>query len=220
MKIDTLTAQTREDSGKGPARRLRATGEVPCILYGGEKNPLQVRIDAGHLEQLLHAHSGSFAVVNLEVSDNPDENSPALMKAVQRHPLRENILTVEFQRIRMDQKIQVMVQVELTGRPKGVQEGGVLDQQLYEIEVECLALDIPEKITKDVSGMEIGDAMHVSDLEVPEGVAFLTDGEFSLASVHVPQIIEEPEEEELEGVEGAEGEEGEEGAEKEEADES
>ncbi len=215
MELETLQARTRELSGKGPAHRSREAGEVPAILYGGGKDPVSVSITSRDFGHFLHRHSGAQAILQLEFTDASDMNTAVLVKQVQRHPLRESILHADFMRIRLDELIRTRVSIELVGQAVGIVEGGVLDQQCHELEIECIALEVPEKIEVDVSHLDIGEGMHVGEIEMPEGITLLTDTDRALAAVHVPRVVEEvvEEEEGLEGEEGEEGAEGEEGGE-------
>jgi large subunit ribosomal protein L25 len=212
MELQNLTVNTRQKGKKGHARRLRVDGEIPGILYGGDGQPASLKLNGREFAKMLNAQHGDQAVVQLNFEDQPELNSPALLRFVQTDPVRGDILHADFVRIRLDEKIQTVVSVVLTGKPKGVQEGGVLDQQLRELDIECLALDVPEAIEHDCTEMMINDTIHVENLIAPKGVEILTEAERAVASVAIPQVIEEPEAEE-EGLEGEEGEEGAEGEE-------
>jgi len=163
--------------------------------------------DCARRDHLIHGRGGEHAIVQLECEGRPDLNSPAILKAVQHHPVRGDALHADFLRIRLDERIHTSVPVVLTGQSKGVVEGGVLDHQLRELEVECLALEVPEQLLVDVSDIGIGEGLHVSDIEVPANVTVLTESERAVVAVLAPRIIEEavPEAEE-EAVEGEEGE--------------
>jgi large subunit ribosomal protein L25 len=220
MELHKLAISPRnEGTGKGAIHRLRESGQIPVVLYGGEKNTVSGQVDAKEFTHLIHGRGGEHAIVQLECEDQPDLNSPAMLKAVQHHPVRGEVLHADFQRIRLDERIHTVVSIVLTGQAKGVVEGGVLDHQLRELEVECLALEVPEQISADISDVAIGEGIHVSDLQVPANVTVLTEPERAVATVLAPRVVEEAvaegEEEAVEGEEGeaAEGEEGEEGGE-------
>lgn len=206
MELQNLTVETRENKGKGPARQTRAIGRVPAVVYGGDAEPLSITINLRDFEKLLHSRFGSHAVVQLDVAGNPGANSPALLKSVQRHPLRGYVQHADFLRIRLDQRIETVVPIELTGQPIGVVSGGVLEHQLREVEVECLALDVPEKILVDVSGLDINGTIHVSELPIPEGITVLSDPDRPVASVIVPRALMESTQAAEETEEGADGE--------------
>ncbi len=204
MELQNLSVSKREGKGKGSSHQTRVKGLIPGVVYGGGQDPLHIVVNTKVFEKLLHGRFGEHAVVQLEVEGAPDLNSPALLKQVQRHPLKEHVLHADFLRIRLDERIETVVPIELTGQAAGVVEGGVLEHQLREVEVECLALEVPEHILVDVSRLNIGDSVHVSDLIVPEGIKVLTDPERPVASVTVPRAMVEaaPAEAAAEGAEG------------------
>ena len=209
MELQTLPVNTRDKSGKGPARRTRVNKAVPAVLYGGGGEPVSLTIDLRSFEQLLQLHHGDHAVLHLHFADNPGMNSPALVKAIQRHPVSDAILHADFLRIRLDELIQTSVAIKLVGRPVGLTDGGVLEHQLREIEIECVAINVPDEISVDVSHLEIGDTMHVSEMPALEGITFLSAGDRAVASVIVPRVVTADLPEEVEGEEGEEGAEGE-----------
>lgn len=211
MEVQNLTVEIRETQGKGPARQIRLAGLVPGVVYGGGRSPLHVTINLKDFERLLHGRFGEHAVLQLEVAGKPELNSPALLKSVQRDPVREFILHADFLRIRLDERIETVVPVELVGQPAGVVAGGILERQLRELEIECLALEVPEKLEVDVSHLNIGDSVHVSAVSVPVGVKVLTDPDRPIATITVPRAVVEAAPVEAEVVEAAEGEEKKEG---------
>ena len=169
-------------------RVVRRTGRVPGVLYGGGKEAVSLDIDGKEFDRLLHSAAGTHPIVNLVCEDQPAMNTAAIVKSVQRHPLKYNPTHVDLVRIRMDETLRTMVPVELTGRCKGVAEGGLLEHQVREIEIECLATQVPEKVSLDITELTIGGAYHVSMLSLPEGVTVLTDSELPVASVHMPRV--------------------------------
>jgi len=209
MELQTLSATSRDASGKGAARRTRGAGAVPAVLYGQGKEAVCLKLDAKVFQHLIHSHRGSHAVVQLDVTDNPEWSSPALVKSLQYHPLRGDIVHADFLRIRLDERIETSVPVTLQGQAKGIIEGGVVDHQLREVEVECMALEVPEELFVDVTGLSIGDSLHVRDLQVPPNVAFLTDPDRVVVSVFLPRVVKAATEGEeaavpVEGAEAAE----------------
>jgi len=134
---------------------------------------------------------GAHAIVQIEVSDDSGSSSPALLKAVQYHPVRGHVLHADFQRIRLDERIVTLVPLHFFGHCKGLVEGGVLDYQLRELEIECLALEVPEKIDMDITDLGIGDHLYVSSITAPEGVTIVTDVERSVVACHAPRAAKE-----------------------------
>ena len=202
MELQTLKVMTREVGGKSGARAVRVTGELPCVLYGGEAGAISLKLNAHEFEQMIaHNRSGEHALVNLEVSDNPTLSTPALLKTIQHHPIRGHAIHADFLRIRLDVKITTTVPVKLVGQAPGISEGGVLDCQCREVEVECLALDVPDHIVCDVSSLHLNQSIHVSELKTNERVMILTEGDRPVAAVLAPRVAKD--EEEAEGGEAA-----------------
>ena len=209
-----LAISTRDLEGSRANRRLRRSGRVPGILYGGEGEPLPFSVDQRELRIALNS---SGAVVELSLDGEKDT---AVLKEFQRHPVRGDMMHVDFVRVRMDVAIQTPVLLELQGvdESPGTSEGGVLEQTLRELTVEALPAEIPESIQFDASGLELGATVHVSDLTAPSGVTIIDDPEAVVASITLPRLEVETDEAETEtelvgeGEEGAEGE-GAEGAE-------
>lgn len=200
MELQTLGATVRENAGKGAASRVRADGAVPAVLYGGDKIPVNIQLNSREFEYLLHHHRGSQAVVQLNIGDKPDLSGPALLKAVQHHPVKGQAIHADFLRIRLDERITTTVPITIKGQARGLMDGGVLDHQLREVEVECLALEVPEELAIDVTPLGIGDSFHVSDLAAPAGVDILTDPERPIAAVFLPRVAKTAEEEAAEAA--------------------
>ncbi|MCX5758647.1 MAG: 50S ribosomal protein L25 [Candidatus Hydrogenedentes bacterium] len=203
MELQTLKVATRQASGKEKARKVRKAGSVPGVLYGGGQDPVSLTVNLRTFETLIHrARGGTHAIVQLDIDDNAALNTPALIKAVQYHPLRGTPTHADFLRIRLDEKITTLIPVRLVGQAPGIVDGGVLDLQMREIEVECLALSVPDEVVVDVSGLHINDSIHVSALQVPPDVAVMSDPERQVVAVHPPRVVKEA----VEVAEGAEGE--------------
>ena len=206
-----LTAKRRSETGKGAARRIRAAGQIPAVLYGKDQDPIALTVDAQETGHLFHSISVENTIVNVKIEDEA-EQLETLVREIQMHPFRPDIVHVDFYRIQRGVAIEVDVPVNYMGTPEGVKHGGVLDVILHELRVKCVPSKIPEIIEVDVSGLEIGDSIHASEIEVEEDVELLTDPIRTLCLVAVPKVEVVEEEEELEeGVE-VEGEEGAEGA--------
>jgi large subunit ribosomal protein L25 len=204
-----LVAETREGTGKGAARKLRAAGRVPAILYGHGMDPLALSVDSRELFHLLHTGAGANVLVDLVVDGT---EHLALPRDVQRDHIRGRFVHVDFLAVRRDEKIHVTIPLRIVGESPGVKAGGVLEHHLWELNCECLATDVPEAIDVDISGLEIGSGVRVSDLKVRSGVTILTNPEDSVVAVTQPQVAVEEEEAAAEAVEGEAAEEEAEGA--------
>jgi large subunit ribosomal protein L25 len=188
MELKTLKANSRATTGSANARRLRREGFVPCVVYGGNGEPVGLQLEAREFARLLHAGRGEHAIVQLDVEDNPSLSGPAMLKEVQHHPVRGGATHADFMRISLDERIVTQVTVTLVGRAPGVVEGGVLDLIMREVEVECRALEVPESFQLDVSALGIGDSLHVSDLVVPEGITLVSEPDRMVVAVHASRL--------------------------------
>jgi large subunit ribosomal protein L25 len=197
-----LAAENRSDAGKGAARRLRASGRVPAVLYGHGTKPQHLSVDARQFGQALRTDAGVNVLISLEVGR---DQHLALAKEIQRHPVRGDLLHVDFIQVRRGEKVHVQVPVHLVGEAPGAREGGILDQDLYQVNVEAEVTAVPEAVEADVSGLGIGEVLRVADLKAPAGAVILDDPEASVVSVVAPTVEAEPEAEEAEEAEGAEG---------------
>lgn len=180
----TLKATTRTDMGKGAARKLRAAGRVPAILYGPGTEPRQLSVDTREMERLFSRISVENTLLELQV----DEDRPVrvLVREVQSHAYRPEILHVDFYAVRKGEMITLEVPVQLVGNPAGVVEGGILNHSLTSLEIRCVPANIPEAIEVDVAELQVGDSIRVGDITLPEGVETLVDPEQSVCSVVAP----------------------------------
>ena len=208
MKRINLTSRIREGSGKKSAHQIRAAGEVPGILYGHKEKPLSLSVPGHDIWVILHKATSEHLILRLNVEETDENDILALVRDVQHHPVTGEVLHVDFQRISMHEKIKVGVPVELVGIARGVKEfGGILDHGVREIMVKCLPEEIPESLPIDVSHMEIGNSIHLSDIMAEYAkLEFLDDENVTLAHVSPPKKLEVFEEEEAEEAEEAEGE--------------
>jgi len=212
-----LVVANRERLGSAESRRMRKEGLVPGVLYGNGE-PIAITIAERELRRALTGAGGLHSILDVEI-DGKGSTHASILKEYQVDPVRGGVTHVDLQEVRLDRAIQASVTVLLLGGEDapGVREGGVLSQPLREVTVEALPLEVPEHLDLDVSGMEIGGTLRISDLTPPDGVAFLDDPEVVVATVTAPTKVVEPEptEEELAAMEAeaeaAEGEEGEEG---------
>ncbi|HLX32489.1 MAG TPA: 50S ribosomal protein L25 [Gaiellaceae bacterium] len=212
-----LVVAQRERLGTAETKRLRKQGFVPGVLYGNGE-PVAICVQERELRRALTGSAGLHAILDVEI-DGKGATHASILKEYQVDPVRGGVTHVDLQEVRLDQTIHASVAVHLVGGEDapGVREGGVLSQPLREVTVEALPLEVPEHIEVDVSGMEIGGTLRISDLRAPEGSTLLDDPEMVVATITAPtkEVVPEPTEEELAALEAeaAEGEEGEEGAE-------
>jgi large subunit ribosomal protein L25 len=204
-----LTAEVREGTGKGVARKIRAGGRVPAVVYGHGIDPMPISVDGRDLYHLLHTPAGMNVLVELRVDGT---TVLAMPREIQRDHLRGAFTHIDFIRIARDEKISVEVPIHLVGESHGVKEGGVVEHHLWNLHVECLPQDVPPAIEADITPLGINEALHVSALEVPSTLTVLTDAEEIVVSVVPPQVLRVEEEEEAEAAEGVEAAEGEEAA--------
>ncbi len=205
MDIQSIKVSPRTQTGKGPARRGRVAGIIPAVLYGEGKEAVSISMDAKEFEHLVHSSLGEHAVLQVEVEGRPELSGPSMIKAIQHHPIREHVVHADFLRIKLDETITTLIPINITGRCKGIVEGGVPDQQLRELEIECLPLYVPEQFDLDITELHIGDLMHVSDLKTPENVKIVTDPERTVIAIHAPRVVATVEGEEDEAVAAGEG---------------
>lgn len=211
-----LNADARSETGKGAARKIRAGGRVPAVVYGQGVDPLHVSIDAKELFHLLHTDAGMNVLVDMKVNS---DSFLAMPREVQRDHIRGQFLHVDFLRIKHDEKIGVEVPIHLTGESHGVKEGGVIEHHLWNLHLECFPQDVPTSIEADISALGINESLKVADLHIPENLTVLTSTDEVVVSVVPPQILRVEEEvpaevgeeaaaaEAAAGAEGAEGEE-------------
>jgi large subunit ribosomal protein L25 len=208
-----LNAEPRTDTGKGASRRLRHAGKVPAIIYGGNKDPEALTLSHNELQRNLEQEAFYSHILTIKTGGS---TTSAILRDLQRHPSRPVILHVDLQRVTADEELRTQVPLHFIGEEKNaaIKAGGLLSHELTEVEIECLPKHLPEFIAIDVSGMDIGDTLHLSDLQVPEGVTLLElargeDHDQSVVTMHAKRTGGE-EEEEAEGGEEAGSGEGEE----------
>jgi large subunit ribosomal protein L25 len=202
----TLEVEPREQTGKNANRRLRRDKQVPGVVYGLDQPPFLVSVSPRKLGEILHLDSGRNTIFTLSLVGQ-DQTRAAMIKELQRDPVSEDFVHVDFIRLDLERKITVNVPVRLVDTPTGVKnEGGVLDFIHREVEVECLPKDIPEHVDVDVSGLHINQNVAVSDISVEEGVQILDEPETVIAVVVPPraEAVAAEEEEAAPEEEGAE----------------
>ncbi len=195
MKISfELAAEFRDGQGKGASRRLRHTGRVPAILYGGHTEPRAISLDHQKLMTLIDNEKFYSSIINLKVGD---KTQAAIVKDLQMHPARNAIQHVDLQRVVETEKIRIHIPIHFKGEaasPGVKSEGGVVSHRIADVEISCLPKDLPEFIELDLSGMHINESKHLSDLPLPEGVTIpaIAKGNATVVSIHPPRA-EEPE---------------------------
>lgn len=184
----SLRAKIRDGSGKGVARKLRQAGRVPAVLYGKDMESISVSIDAMEADHLFSGISVENTIIDIEI-EGQKEPHQALIREIQSHPAKRELIHVDFYRIQKGVAVDVEVPVELLGTPVGVKtHGGTLEHLLHEIPVRCLPSLIPQVIELDVSGLDIEGALHVSDIVLPEGVETDLDPEQAVCIVAPPRV--------------------------------
>lgn len=200
--ISTLSARARDRAGKGSARAARREGLVPAVIYGDKKDPFTITVTLRDLEKLLKP--GFFShLVDIDVAG---EKHRVLPRDLQQHPVTDRALHVDFLRVSATSELTVEVPVEFVNDEAcpGLRRGGVLNVVRHDVEVYCLANNIPEKITIDLSGLQIGDSVHISAVTLPQGVRPTIDRDFTIATIAAPTVATETAESEGEETEAAE----------------
>ncbi|MCU0641695.1 MAG: 50S ribosomal protein L25 [Candidatus Margulisbacteria bacterium] len=187
-----LEATKREEAGKG-LKKSRSAGMIPAVIYGKKLKPLSIAVDRKlFVKNILRSEAGMNAIITLKIAGEKTKEIAALTHEVQRNPLTDEILHVDFRHIVMDEAIRTKVRIELTGTPIGVKDsGGVLVHGLREVEVECLPTDIPGHFTVDVSALSINDSLHVSDLAKTAKVKIVSNPTEMIANCSPPTKEEE-----------------------------
>jgi len=187
-----LSATRRTGTGRSAVRKIKAQGAVPAVIYGGKREPETLQVSKRDISLMLSHASGENILVELEI-DGDKTGRLALVQEVQHSPVGGDILHVDFHAVSMDQMIEADVPLEPTGTPEGVKTfGGLLEQSLRSLEIECLPKDLPDLITVDVSHLNIGDAIHVKEIQLPEGVKTRISPDLTVFSVVAPTVEEEP----------------------------
>ena len=198
MESIQLKAKVRKSVGNSPARVLRREGEVPAVIYGPGKDSVLLSVSVKDLENILKKTNVGQAILSLEIQNGGVSTRTAMIKELQTHPVSRKYLHVDFYEIAMDRKIKVKVPVVTQGIAKGVDFGGMLQVISREIEVLCLPLGIPKSIEIDITELNVGDAVHVRDIALPEGVEIPADVNYTVVTVLATKAEEKVSEEEVE----------------------
>jgi large subunit ribosomal protein L25 len=192
-----LKAAKRESTGKGSARKVRSGWRVPAIVYGKDLDSIALDVDRREFVSALHTDAGMNVLLDIDVEG---QSILALTRELQRDPVRGTLLHADFVKVDRKQKVEVEVPVHLVGESPGAKEGGVLEHPLFAVNVRCIVTNVPEAIDADISALQIGDVLRVSELAVPDGTEILNDPDTVVASVAAPIS-----EEELEAMEAEAG---------------
>jgi large subunit ribosomal protein L25 len=187
--MDTLVleATVREERGSSACGRLRRAGLLPATVYGQGLDTVAISVPAKVMYDALHTHQGANVLVDLRIPGLQTTKAlAAMVKVVQRHPVKRVPTHIDFQWVSLTEKVTVRVPVHIVGEAPGIKEGGALDQIIHEIEVECLPGAIPDSLTIDISGMAIHDSKHVSDLIAPEGVDITNEPTDTVVTIAIP----------------------------------
>ena len=186
-------SRKKEEAGKKFANSLRKTGLVPAVVYKAGKETLTIAVNEKEFEKVLHTSAGGNVIIELKISgsDAKQQLRTVIIKEIQHHPYKDNILHVDFHQIALDEVIKVKVPIATKGEALGVKAGGILERILWEIEIECLPTQIPEKLEIDIAGLDLGHTKMVKDLIVPAGIKILADPEQIVLSVTAKKTIEE-----------------------------
>jgi large subunit ribosomal protein L25 len=189
MASAQLSATPRDGTGKGSARSLRAQGKIPAVIYGHGREPQSLAIETRELEKLLSKISAESTVIELSMDG---QSSRTLIREIQRHPFKRQILHVDFQELVAGEKVTVRIPIVLMGVPEGVrQDGGILDQVMRELEIEVDPANIPNHVEVDVNPLHIGDSVHVREIPLPEGVELVGDADSTVCVVSAPRAVVE-----------------------------
>lgn len=197
MEHVELVAEVREERGTRPARRMRRSGWVPAVLYGKNIESIALKIDVKKLREVLGPTGEGHHLLTLRIAEdgsrpaNVPEAVTAVVKEVQRNPLTHEFVNVDFQHVSLTERITVSVPIHLHGTPMGNKEGGILEHYLHEVEIQCQAQHLPDRVDYDISNLNIGDSVHVRDLTAPQGVTIMNGGDEVVVTMTAPRIVEE-----------------------------
>ena len=189
MATASLSASVRADTGKGAARKLRAAGNIPAVIYGHGREPQALTTNARETERLLQRIATSSTVIELNVDGRV---SRTLIREIQRHPFKRHVLHLDFQELVAGEQVTVKVPIVYLGTPEGVRlEGGILDQVMHELHLQCDPGNIPEHVDVDITHVKVGKPLHVSDLTLPAGVTVMDEPGATVCVVAAPKVAAE-----------------------------
>ena len=205
MDQPLLAARIRKTKGKGAARKLRKKNQIPAIFYGPKTAPVMLAVDYPELERILKQGRGDNVILDLQLkSDQGTETRKVILKDILTDPVQDTCLHADFYEISMDREITVDIPIRLVGTPVGVESGGILQHIKRQLTISCLPDKMVDALEMDVSGLDIGEALHIEDINLPEGVNSVEDVHLTIAIVAAPTVEAEVAEEEVIEEEGAE----------------
>lgn len=190
MEDIKLIAKKRTGQGSSEVRRMRSAGILPGVIYSGGGDAVSIQLDMHAFEQLLHHHTSESLIAEVELDGKP---IPVLVKDVQHQPVTSDLLHVDLQQVNMSEVIQVEIELDLVGESAGVKAGGVMEQVVHAVEIECLPGDLVESLSVDVSALEIGDTLTAADIKLSDKFTLLSDPEMVVISIGGPRSEEEEE---------------------------
>jgi large subunit ribosomal protein L25 len=190
MESIALRAEVRPRGSKGSVKALRRRGMLPAVVYGESAGNILITLPEKELHNILVVHSTGSTLINLEVEDC---FYPVMLREVQRNPIRQTILHADFLQVSLTEAIETEIPLHLVGEAPGVKDGGILQHMLREVTVSCLPTQMPDMITADISGMNIGDQLTVGELQAPSEVKIITEPDSIIAMIVPPAVEEKPE---------------------------
>jgi len=201
MDQPVIAARLRKTKGKGAARKIRKNNQIPAVFYGPKADPVLLVVDYPELERVVTQSASESMLINLKIeSDEGTDSRKAMLKDVQMDFVKETYIHVDFCEISMDKKITMAIPIRLMNTPIGVTNGGVLQHVRRELTISCLPDRLIDSLELDVSGLDIGESLHIEEIDLPEGISPLDESHLTIATVVAPTVIKEEEEEE-EGLE-------------------
>jgi large subunit ribosomal protein L25 len=191
MEQPKLTAHVRKTQGKEAARRLRRQNQIPAVFYGPHSNPVQLVVEVADLKKILRETSSENIFLELRIESNGSSDShTVILKELQVHPVKPVYYHADFYEIPMDKEVSFQIPIHLTNTPAGVSKGGILEQALRELTVTCLPSKLVDRLDLDVSGLDVGQSLHIRDIHLPEGIRTAMDGAQTVAAVNLPVVKE------------------------------
>ncbi|MCK4766867.1 MAG: 50S ribosomal protein L25/general stress protein Ctc [Desulfobacula sp.] len=206
MELIELNAKLRDTRGKGAARKLRRSDAIPAIVYGAKTDPVMLSIKTINFIQIIRKHGSTGLFFNLKIEGDSGKEKTVMLKDMQMDTFGLNYLHIDLHEIDMDKKVTISIPVETIGESPGVKEGGLLQIIRRELDVVCKPVDTPTNIQIDIAGLDVGDSVHVEDIDLDENVEIPHEVNFTIITIVAPTVEEEEIEEEDEFMEEGEAE--------------